>query len=45
MPKKRSLEVRMAEAEEKMDRLKLEMSIRQLREKMAIKRPRRRRRT
>ncbi|EJW73584.1 hypothetical protein WUBG_15507 [Wuchereria bancrofti] len=42
MPRKRQLEVRMAEAEAKLDDMKLEMAIKQLREKRAIRRPRRR---
>jgi hypothetical protein len=43
MPKKRPLEVRMAEAESKMEDMKLEMEIRRLRERRASRRPRRRR--
>lgn len=43
MPRKRPLEVRMAEAEAKMEDMKLEQAIRQLREKRATRRPRRRR--
>lgn len=45
MPRKRPLEVRMAEAESKMEDMKLEMQIRQLRERRAARRPRRRRRS
>ena len=43
MPRKRPIEVRLAEAESKMEDMKLEMAIRQLREKRAARRPRRRR--
>ena len=38
MPKKRPLEVRMAEAREKMDRMELEMRIRELRQRLPKKR-------
>lgn len=44
MPKKRALEVRMAEAEAKLDDMKLEMEIRRLRERRATRRPPKRRR-
>lgn len=44
MPRKRPAAVRMAELEDKMDSVKLEMEIARLREKRASKRPRRRRR-
>lgn len=44
MPRKRPIEVRMAEAEMKLEDMKLEMAIKQLREKRATRRPRRRRR-
>jgi len=44
MPRKRPVEVRMAEMEMRMEDLKLEVAIKQLREKRASRRPRRRRR-
>lgn len=44
MPRKRAIETRIAEMEDKMDKLKLEKSIKDLREKMRIRAPRRRRR-
>lgn len=44
MPRKRPLEVRMAEAEMKMEDMKLEMAIKELREKRAARTGRRRRR-
>lgn len=44
MPRKRPPEVRMAEMEGKMEDIKLEMAIKALREKRAMRRPRRRRR-
>lgn len=43
MPRKRPLEVRMAEAEAKLDDMKLEQQIRILRERRASRTPRRRR--
>lgn len=43
MPRKRPLAVRMAEAEMKMEDMKLEQAIIQLREKRNSRRPRRRR--
>jgi hypothetical protein len=45
MPRKRPLEVRLAEAEGKMEDMKLEMEIRRLRERRAVRKPRRRRST
>jgi len=42
MPKKRSIEVRLAEHEDKLDRLKLEKAIRDLRDRIKSKTPRRR---
>jgi len=45
MPRKRPLEVRMAEAESKMEDMKLEQAIRNLKERRAARRPRRRRAT
>lgn len=44
MPKRRPLEVRMAEAEGKLEDMKLEMEIRRLRERRASRRGNRRRR-
>lgn len=44
MPRKRALEVRMAEAEAKVEDMRLEMEIRRLRERRAMRKPRRRRR-
>jgi hypothetical protein len=44
MPRKRALEVRMSEMEQKMDKLKLEKAIQDLRIKMRQTRPARRRR-
>lgn len=41
MPRKRPLELRLKEAEEKLDRLKLEETIRQLRARIPSKRRRR----
>jgi len=43
MPRKRSIEVREAEATDKLDRIRLEKSIRDLKEKMRVRRPARRR--
>lgn len=43
MPKKRALETRLAETEQKMDNLKLEKAIRDLRDKRRLNGPRRRR--
>ncbi len=42
MPRKRPLEVRMAEAEDKMDRMKLEKAIKELQLKVKRRGPRRR---
>lgn len=42
MPRKRPLEIRMAEAREKLDRMELESKIIELRAKMAGRRSRRR---
>lgn len=44
MPRKRALETRIAETEDKMERLRLEKAIRDMREKVRSKQPRRRRR-
>lgn len=44
MPRKRPIEVRKLEAEDKLDRIKLEESITVLRSKLASRRPRRRKR-
>jgi len=42
MPRKRPIEIRMAEMEDKLDGLKLEKSIQEMRIRMNKKRPRRR---
>ncbi len=44
LPRKRALETRLAEAEDKMERLKLEKAIRDMKERVRAKLPRRRRR-
>lgn len=43
--RQRPIEVRMAEAEEKLDRLKAQKAIRDMQEKLRSRTPRRRRRT
>lgn len=43
MPKKRDIETRLAEMEDKMDKLKLEKAIKDMKVKLGRNRPRRRR--
>ena len=42
MPRKRPLETRLAEMEDKMERLKLEKAIRDMRDRIRLRSPRRR---
>lgn len=44
MPRKRAIEVRLAEMEDKMERLKLEKAIRDMRDRVRSRTPRRRKR-
>lgn len=44
MPRKRPVEVRMAELEARMEDVKLEMDIKKLKERRAVRNPKRRRR-